>query len=50
MARGSILQLLYCDPKTGKITVLCTHEIFGIIRSLLSFRLTGGTKGLNIPA
>lgn len=44
MARGSILQLLYCDPKTGKITVLCTHEIFGIIRSLLSFRLTGGTK------
>lgn len=44
VARGSTLQLLYCDPKLGKIQVLCTHEVFGVIRSLLSFRLTGGSK------
>ncbi|VDK56295.1 unnamed protein product [Anisakis simplex] len=44
VARGNLLQLLFCDPKTGKIHVLCSHNVFGIIRSLLSFRLTGGTK------
>ncbi|EJW82621.1 splicing factor 3b [Wuchereria bancrofti] len=44
IARGNLLQLLFCDPKTGKIHVLCSHNAFGIIRSLLAFRLTGGSK------
>ncbi|RCN28423.1 hypothetical protein ANCCAN_25833, partial [Ancylostoma caninum] len=44
VGRGSTLQLLFCDPTTGKIKVLCSHEVFGIIRSLMPFRLTGGTK------
>ncbi|KAL3080320.1 hypothetical protein niasHS_012425 [Heterodera schachtii] len=44
VAKGSTLQLLFCDPKTGKISVLCSQEIFGVVRSLLAFRLTGSTK------
>ncbi|ETN79205.1 splicing factor 3B subunit 3 family protein [Necator americanus] len=44
VGRGSTLQLLFCDPTTGKIKVLCSHEVFGIVRSLMPFRLTGGTK------
>ncbi|VDN50378.1 unnamed protein product [Dracunculus medinensis] len=44
IARGNLLQLLFCDPKTGKIHVLCSQNVFGIIRSLLAFRLTGGSK------
>jgi hypothetical protein len=45
VSRGGVLELLYCDSKTGKISVLCSQEIFGVIRSLLAFRLTGGAKG-----
>jgi len=41
-----VLQLLFCDPKTGKISVICSCDTFGIIRSLLTFRLTGSSKGL----
>lgn len=44
VARGSLLQLLFCDPMTGKVHVMCSHNVFGIIRSLLAFRLTRGTK------
>uniref|UniRef100_A0A0M3HRW1 Splicing factor 3B subunit 3 n=1 Tax=Ascaris lumbricoides TaxID=6252 RepID=A0A0M3HRW1_ASCLU len=44
VARGNLLQLLFCDPKTGKVHVMCSHNVFGIIRSLLAFRLTGGSK------
>lgn len=44
VARGSCLQLLFCDPNTGKIHTLCSHNVFGVIRSLLAFRLTGGNK------
>uniref|UniRef100_A0AC34GZQ7 Splicing factor 3B subunit 3 n=1 Tax=Panagrolaimus sp. ES5 TaxID=591445 RepID=A0AC34GZQ7_9BILA len=44
VARGSVLQLLVCDSRSGKITVRCSQDCFGIIRSLLAFKLTGGTK------
>ncbi|KAI1708190.1 secY translocase domain-containing protein [Ditylenchus destructor] len=44
VARGSVVQLLFCDPKIGKISVLCSQEIFGVIRSPLAFRLAGGAK------
>ncbi|XP_019638298.1 PREDICTED: splicing factor 3B subunit 3 [Branchiostoma belcheri] len=43
-SRGKILELMRPDPNTGKIHTLLSVEIFGVIRSLMSFRLTGGTK------
>lgn len=44
ISRGKSLELLRPDPNTGKVHTLLTVEIFGIIRSLMGFRLTGGTK------
>uniref|UniRef100_A0AC34R1C7 Splicing factor 3B subunit 3 n=1 Tax=Panagrolaimus sp. JU765 TaxID=591449 RepID=A0AC34R1C7_9BILA len=44
VARGSILQLFLVDSRTGKINIKCSQDVFGIIRSLLAFRLTAGTK------
>lgn len=43
-ARGKILELIQPDPKTGKIYTILTVEVFGVIRSLVPFRLTGGSK------
>ena len=45
VSRGKILELLRPDPNTGKVHSLLTVETFGVIRSMLSFRLTGGSKG-----
>lgn len=45
ISRGKSLELLRPDPNTGKVHTLLTVEVFGVIRSLMSFRLTGGTKG-----
>lgn len=47
ISRGKSLELLRPDPNTGKVYTLLTVEMFGVIRSLMSFRLTGGTKGKN---
>uniref|UniRef100_A0A4W4FZC5 Splicing factor 3B subunit 3 n=1 Tax=Electrophorus electricus TaxID=8005 RepID=A0A4W4FZC5_ELEEL len=44
VSRGKILELLRPDGNTGKVHTLLTMEVFGIIRSLMAFRLTGGTK------
>ncbi|CAM9695035.1 splicing factor 3B subunit 3 [Petromyzon marinus] len=44
ISHGKILELLRPDPNTGKVHTLLTVEIFGVIRSLMAFRLTGGTK------
>ncbi|GLG92316.1 Splicing factor 3B subunit 3 [Gryllus bimaculatus] len=44
VSRGKSLELLRPDPNTGKVHTLLTVEVFGIIRSLIAFRLTGGTK------
>lgn len=44
VSRGKILELLRPDPNTGKVHTLLTTELFGVVRSLMSFRLTGGTK------
>lgn len=46
VSRGKTLELLRPDSNTGKIHTLLAVEIFGVIRSLMSFRLTGGTKGM----
>jgi len=45
VSRGKILELLRPDPNTGKVYVQLTVEVFGVIRALMPFRLTGGTKG-----
>lgn len=45
ISRGKSLEVLRPDVNTGKVHTLLTVEIFGIVRSLMSFRLTGGTKG-----
>ena len=45
VSRGKILELMRPDPNTGKVYTLLTHEVFGVIRSLMPFKLTGGSKG-----
>ena len=45
VSRGKILELLRPDPNTGKVHILLSVDMFGIIRSLMAFRLTGGNKG-----
>ena len=39
------LQLLRPDIQTGKLSTIIATDVFGSIRSLAAFRLTGGTKG-----
>lgn len=48
VSRGKILEILRPDPNTGKVITLLSVEIFGIVRSLMAFRLTGGSKGTHI--
>ena len=45
VASGSHLVLHSPDPTHGKVTVTLTHDVFGIIRALASFRLAGSNKG-----
>ena len=45
VSRGKVLELMRPDPNTGKVYPLLTSEVFGVIRSLMPFRLTGGSKG-----
>ncbi|KAL4248321.1 Pre-mRNA-splicing factor RSE1, partial [Abortiporus biennis] len=44
VSRGTRLELLRQDPQTGKIFNVIASDVFGSIRSLAAFRLTGGTK------
>jgi splicing factor 3B subunit 3 len=44
VSRGKTLELLKPDPNTGKVHTLLTTEVFGVIRALMAFRLTGGGK------
>ncbi|KAJ3129900.1 Splicing factor 3B subunit 3 [Nowakowskiella sp. JEL0407] len=43
VARNSVLELLKVDDY-GKLSVVLSHDVFGVIRSLVPFRLTGGSK------
>ncbi len=45
MARASVLELLRVDPTTGRVHSVLSREVFGVVRSLQAFRLTGGSKG-----
>ncbi|XP_050056408.1 splicing factor 3B subunit 3 isoform X3 [Aphis gossypii] len=44
VSRGKSLELMRPDTNTGKVHTLLTVEVFGIIRALMSFRQSGGTK------
>lgn len=44
ISKGKILELLSVDHKTGKVHTLLTYDVFGIIRSLMPFRLPGSPK------
>jgi hypothetical protein len=45
VARGTRLELLKPDASTGTIETVLESEVFGTIRSLAGFKLTGGNKG-----
>lgn len=45
VSRGKSLELLRPDANTGKVHTLLTTQVFGVIRSLMTFRLLGGSKG-----
>ncbi|EOO02783.1 putative pre-mrna-splicing factor rse-1 protein [Phaeoacremonium minimum UCRPA7] len=49
-ASGSRLSLLRPDPTQGKVITLVSHDIFGIIRAISSFRLAGSNKDYIILA
>lgn len=44
VARGKILELLRPDQNFGKVHSLLSVEIFGVVRSLVSFRQIGDTQ------
>uniref|UniRef100_A0A5S6QBT0 CPSF_A domain-containing protein n=1 Tax=Trichuris muris TaxID=70415 RepID=A0A5S6QBT0_TRIMR len=44
VGHGHVLELLRVDVTTGRMTTLISVEVFGIIRSLICFRLTGSAK------
>lgn len=45
VGRGKTLEILRPDPNTGKLHSLLSVEVFGLVRSISPFRLTGSTKG-----
>jgi splicing factor 3B subunit 3 len=45
ISHGTRLELVRPDPQTGKVATVIATDVFGSIRSLAAFRLTGGTKG-----
>jgi len=44
LSRGTVLEIVKPDTSTGKIHSLISINVFGIIRSMMAFRLTGGSK------
>ncbi|KAJ8076333.1 pre-mRNA-splicing factor rse1 [Marasmius tenuissimus] len=44
VSHGTRLELLRPDPSTGKNATVLATDVFGSVRSLAAFRLTGGTK------
>lgn len=44
VSHGTRLELLRPDVQTGKMSTVIAADVFGSIRSLAAFRLTGGTK------
>ena len=46
-ASGSRLAIHRPNPTQGKVSVLLSQDVFGIIRSLAAFRLAGSSKGMS---
>ncbi|KAI7862693.1 CPSF A subunit region-domain-containing protein [Spinellus fusiger] len=44
IARNTRIEMLRPDPATGKVHTILSHEVFGLVRSLAPFRLTGASK------
>lgn len=42
---GTKLELLKADQQTGKLESIVESAVFGTIRSIQAFKLTGGIKG-----
>lgn len=45
ISHGTQLELLRIDSQSGKLSKVYSTDVFGSIRSLVAFRLTGGVKG-----
>ena len=45
MAKGAVLELLRPDDN-GKVQVIHSTQVFGVVRALANFRLTGARKPL----
>ena len=45
IARGRLLDVFRPDSNTGKLHPVLSVEVFGLVRSIIPFRLTGGSKG-----
>jgi splicing factor 3B subunit 3 len=45
-ASGSLLTILEVSKATNTLSTIHTHDIFGIIRGLATFRLAGLKKGM----
>jgi len=41
VAKGKVIEILSVDEETGKLTSICQQEIFGLVRSMIAFRLHG---------
>lgn len=44
-ATGPLLRLSRLDPGSERLVEMASHNVFGIIRSLCSFRIAGSSKG-----
>jgi splicing factor 3B subunit 3 len=44
IAKGRILELLRPNPTSKKLVSIYTQEVFGVVRKIVPFRLTGFTK------
>ena len=45
-ASGSRLTIHRPDPHQGKVSIILSTDVFGIIRTLAAFRLAGSSKGM----
>lgn len=45
VSRGKSLEILKPDPNTGKVHTLLSVEVFGVIQSIIPFRLMNASKG-----
>lgn len=44
VAKGKVVELLSVDTESGKLKSVYTHEVFGLVRSMLAFRILGMQK------